>query len=144
VRLLNDVYEQFTSKAASGRKMEKAKLLELAGGRVYTGNMALERKLVDEIGTLDDAIAAAKQLAGFKPDEKLERLVLPKPVSPLEALFGPMDPNARVAGSQARFLKEVLDSISPELGEQLQVLATFQLLAREPKLTLMPFRLRIK
>lgn len=142
-RLLNDIYEQFTSKAAQGRKMEKAQLEKLARGRVYTGSAALKLKLVDELGGLDDAIAWAKKQAGVGPDEKLEKLVLPKAVSPLESLLGPLDPNAdaRVARSAVR---EFLRGISPELEQNLQVMQLMQILSRERTLTVMPFRLIVK
>ena len=58
--LLEETYRQFVGKAADGRKMPYSKLEELAQGRVYTGRMAKKLGLVDELGTLDDAVAAAK------------------------------------------------------------------------------------
>jgi len=100
--MMNDIYKQFTTKAATGRKMDYEKLEKLARGRIYTGLQAKELGLIDEVGTLGDAIAEAKKLAGLKPDEKLEKLELPKPTSPLESLFGPLDLNARVRCSAVR------------------------------------------
>ena len=50
--MMEDIYDQFTTKAAEGRKMPVEKLRELAGGRVYTGRQALENGLVDQLGTL--------------------------------------------------------------------------------------------
>lgn len=142
-RLLNDVYDQFTGKAAQGRKMPKEKLEKLARGRVYTGGAALKIGLVDELGSLDDAIAYAKKQAGVGPDEKLEKLILPKASSPLESLLGPLDPNADTKAVNAA-VRQFLRSISPELEQNLQVLQLLQILSREPTLTLMPFRLSIK
>src|SRR5207302_6344904 len=89
---IDAVYEQFTGKAlegrkAAGKKMTLDELEKLAGGRVWTGRQAKANGLVDELGTLDDAIAAAKELAGVSKDTKLERLVLPKPRSFLDALL---------------------------------------------------------
>ena len=52
-----ETYQQFVDKAAEGRKMDPKRLEELAQGRVYTGRMAKKLGLVDEIGTLKDAIA---------------------------------------------------------------------------------------
>ncbi len=63
-------------------------LESLAGGRLYSGRMAKQSKLVDDIGTLEDAVAEAKRLAGLKSDEKIDRLILPKPRSFFEELFG--------------------------------------------------------
>ena len=59
-RLLDEIYRQFVAKAAEGRKMTYDELEKHAGGRVYTGRQAKAEGLVDELGTLDDAIASAK------------------------------------------------------------------------------------
>jgi protease-4 len=142
-KLLNEIYEQFTSKAAAGRKMEKDKLEKLARGRVYTGKAALKLGLVDELGSLDDAIAFAHKKAELKPEDKVERLSLPKPISPLESLFGPLDPNA-----DARFadpgIRRALHSLSPELERSFQAWHILEVLSRERVLTVMPFRLLVK
>src|SRR5262249_36179236 len=80
--IIEDIYDQFVTKAAEGRKkagqpLAKADLEKLAGGRIWTGRQAKANGLVDELGTLADAIAGAKSLAGVKDD--LEILPLPKP-----------------------------------------------------------------
>ena len=66
-KMMEDIYAQFTKKAAAGRKMDVEKLEKLARGRVYTGAQALKLQLVDELGTLDDAIAFAKKGRGIGP-----------------------------------------------------------------------------
>jgi len=86
-RMMKDTYHQFTSKAAEGRKMDADKLEKLAQGRVFTGRMAVENGLVDKLGTLSDALAEAKTLAGLKADEKIELQILPKPKNFFEQLF---------------------------------------------------------
>ena len=83
-RLSEEVYHQFVGKAAKGRKMTFAQLEKKAGGRVYTGRQAKAEGLVDEIGTLADAIASAKELANLDSGTTTELLVLPKPQSVLE------------------------------------------------------------
>lgn len=143
-QLLNEVYDQFTTKAAQGRKMDKDKLEKLARGRVYTGTMAHKIGLVDELGSLDDAVAAAQKMAGFKPDDKLERLNLPKPVSPFEQLFGPIDASPDVTSGKSAVLLEGLRSLSPELARNLGALSVMKLLAREPVLMVLPFQLIVK
>src|SRR5262249_22742394 len=58
----------------------------LAGGRIWTGRQAKANGLVDELGALDDAVAAAKQMAGLKgPDPEL--LILPRPRHFLDILM---------------------------------------------------------
>jgi protease-4 len=89
---MQDMYRQFTTKAAEGRKLDLKHLRDdLAGGRVFTGRVAVGNKLVDKVGTLDDAVAEAKSLAGLKADEPVDRLLLPKPKSFLESMFGDSD-----------------------------------------------------
>ncbi|MCP4338899.1 MAG: signal peptide peptidase SppA [Desulfobulbaceae bacterium] len=56
-------YDQFLQIVANGRNLEKAKVAELAQGRVYDGQAAKTLGLVDKLGTLEDAIGAAAELA---------------------------------------------------------------------------------
>lgn len=60
-------YELFRKRVADGRKLPVEKVEEIAQGRVWLGNDALGIKLVDGIGSLDDAVKKAAQLA--KVDE---------------------------------------------------------------------------
>ena len=140
-KMLNDIYAQFTTKAAAGRKMEVDKLEKMARGRVYTGAQALQLGLVDELGTLADAIAHAKKAAGLDPETKLERLNLPKPTSPFEALFGPIDPSeTRLQSPGSALLKHLPE----EVASQLRGLQIYELLAKERALTVLPYRVLVK
>ena len=140
-KMLNDIYAQFTTKAATGRKMDVEKLEKMARGRVYTGSQALQLGLVDELGTLGDAIAFAKKSAGLDPDAKLERLDLPKPTSPFESLFGPIDPSSTSLGVTGSAL---LKSLPEEVASQLRGLSIYDLLAKERVLTVLPYRVQVK
>lgn len=142
-RLLLNTYKDFTTKAATGRKMKYDALEKLARGRIYTGAMAKKIGLVDELGTIEDAIAHAKKLAGLNPDDDVERMILPKPVSPFEQLFGPVDAQAKMKAQQ-KVMINTLKELSPEMAEQLKAMSTINLLAKEPKLLIVPFRLTIK
>ena len=51
------------AKVSAGRKLDTTKVYELAQGRVYTGTRAKALGLVDEIGTLENAIDAAAEMA---------------------------------------------------------------------------------
>ncbi len=55
-------YDVFLTRVASGRKLSKTEVDAVGQGRVWTGEQALERKLVDEIGGLRQAIDLAKKL----------------------------------------------------------------------------------
>jgi len=65
-------YDLFLSRVAAGRQLSRESVERVAGGRVWTGKQALERALVDKIGSLDDAIQLAKAKAGLPPDAELE------------------------------------------------------------------------
>jgi protease-4 len=68
----DDVYGQFVKAVAEGRGLSEEKVREIAEGRIYTGRRAKELKLVDELGGMDDAIAAAWALAGQQGEPKLQ------------------------------------------------------------------------
>ena len=103
---MKDVYRLFTGKVAVGRKLDVATVESLAEGRVYTGRQAVEAGLVDRLGTLDDAVDEAKQLAGIESDEDVERLLLPEPRGLFDDLFaaagGQAGPVARLAAGLPR------------------------------------------
>lgn len=54
--LVDDVHQQFVEDVAKGRNLSTEEVKPLADGRVFTGRQALEFKLVDQLGGLQDAI----------------------------------------------------------------------------------------
>jgi protease-4 len=146
-KLMADIYDQFTAKAAEGRKMPQADLEKLARGRVYTGQQALKLKLVDQLGTLDDAVAHAKQLAGLKPEEKVERMLLPKAANPFESMFGPIDldeARAPMHSATEETLSAALRRLSPEMAKDVGAVSILKLLQEEHRLTVLPFRIDVE
>jgi protease-4 len=138
--VMKDIYKQFTTKAADGRKMEIAKLESLAQGRIYTGRQAVINKLADQLGTLDDAVAEAKKLAGIDEGEAVERMILPEPKSFLEELLMGPSVEAKVRGELTRELK----SAAPAVFDVLDDATRLPRLFGEPGVTVMPFRVRIR
>ena len=61
--MVNDGYEVVTRRCAEGRKMTVDEIKRIAEGRVWTGKMAKDLKLVDELGGIDRAIAVAAERA---------------------------------------------------------------------------------
>lgn len=61
-RMIESTYDLFTRRCAEGRGMEQDSIKLIAEGRVWIGKTAIELGLVDEIGSIDDAIAYAAQL----------------------------------------------------------------------------------
>lgn len=74
---VNKGYELFTGRVAAGRNMPQDSVKAIAEGRVWTGEQALKIGLVDKMGNLDDAIAAAAKLANV---EKYAISRSPKPL----------------------------------------------------------------
>ena len=64
--LLQNTYQEFITDVSQGRKLDLEVVRKLADGRIYTGRQAKENKLVDAIGTLDEAVADLKTLAKKK------------------------------------------------------------------------------
>jgi protease-4 len=64
-------YERFVSHVARGRKLEREQVLEVAQGRVWLGEAAKARRLVDAIGGLEDAVAEARRRGGVPAGERI-------------------------------------------------------------------------
>lgn len=77
--LVDELHAQFVADAARGRNINPETMAELADGRIYTGQNALQLKLVDRLGNLDDAVQWAGELAGidgklvpvYPPEDKM-------------------------------------------------------------------------
>ncbi len=121
-------YDKFLSKAAEGRNLTREEVDGVGRGRVWTGRQAREIRLVDELGGLDKALAAAKSLAGIPVDEEVRLVVWPQRVSFLGTIFGRPRVKTDVFGSS-------------ELGRMLQKL---QALQRENPWAVMPFWIRTR
>jgi len=70
--LSDDVYGQFIHDVAQGRGMKDDEIRAIAEGRIYTGRRAKELKLVDDLGSYDDAIAKAWELTGLSGEPKIQ------------------------------------------------------------------------
>jgi len=122
------LYKQFVGKVAEGRKLSPEAAEAVAQGRVWTGAAAHTRGLVDELGGIDEAIAAARTLGRRHPGEKLE--VDDMQLAPRAGLA------ARLAGAAARTLGE---TTAFGLLRPLADAADLATLARERTLLWSPF-----
>ncbi|MFT4035196.1 MAG: signal peptide peptidase SppA [Patulibacter sp.] len=101
-RWLDEIYDDFTAKAAAGRSMAVAELEPLARGRVWTGADAKARGLVDRLGGLEQAIDAAAELAGRpRGDLTAKRWPDVPPLARLKSATHSDAPNAALAGGLA-------------------------------------------
>ena len=78
-RLINQMFEQFVSAVADGRKqhLTRDQIKVLSDGRVYTGEEALKEKLIDELGNYDAALKGTAELVGIKGEPQV--VTPPKP-----------------------------------------------------------------
>jgi protease-4 len=86
-RNMRDVYKEFLKGVAEGRRMKVEDVDKIAQGRVWTGERAKQLGLVDELGGLHTAIAAARELAKIPAGEKVGLLYLPPRRSLLDKIL---------------------------------------------------------
>ena len=112
---LDRIYADFTSKVAEGRKLPKEKVLEIAKGRIWSGEDALGLGLVDELGGFDTALKLAKKAANIPEKEEVHVVVFPRK----KTLFGSImeregpDSSEKEALGAAAAMEEVFDVVRP-------------------------------
>lgn len=146
--MMHHIYDQFTDRVTSGRGERIAKLDEVAQGRIFTGRQALANGLADQLGGLEDTVAAVADQAGLE-EGAYDVVALPEPMSLgeyLDSLFNASAPNV---GAVIRIEAPWLTAARQTLGDQTwravgwHVQATMQL-QREPVLLLTPAPLIVK
>jgi protease-4 len=75
---LDRVYDDFTTKAAQGRNLSKEKILEVAKGRIWTGEDAKALGLIDELGGFPSALRLTKEAAGIAEATEVRLEVFPR------------------------------------------------------------------
>ncbi len=83
---LDRIYQEFTDKVAAGRKLPKERVLEIAKGRVWSGEDAKRLGLIDELGSFQRAVAVAKEMSGIGPEETINLMRYPRPKSIFDLL----------------------------------------------------------
>ena len=126
------------TKAAEGRKMPVDKLRKLAGGRVYTGRQALANGLIDELGTLHDAIAGSQAARRHRQGHEGHDRSAPR-----------ADELLRIALRRSGAKKEVslgpaLEPLAPEMVELAAKAYRLRAIFRQPAALVMPFDLEIR
>ncbi|MFN7936814.1 MAG: signal peptide peptidase SppA [Bryobacteraceae bacterium] len=134
---LDRVYQDFTSKVAEGRKLPKEKVLEVAKGRIWTGEDAKARGLVDELGGYPVALKLVKQAIQLKESDSVNLRVFPKKKTTFEALMARLNNQDESESSEARqaeLMLRVLEEVRPAVkafrtiqGGDTQVLSMPQL-----------------
>jgi protease-4 len=96
---VNHTYSEFTTKAAVARKTTQEKIDEVAQGRVWTGEQAKERGLVDRIGSFKDALKSAATLAKLGNDYRVT--YIEREPSKFDRFFSMFEDGATKAAARA-------------------------------------------
>src|ERR1700692_2887010 len=116
---LDRVYIDFTSKVADGRKLPKEKVLDIAKGRIWSGQDAKNLGLVDELGGYDVALRLAKKAIGVSEGEEVKIVVYPRPKSLIESVMerrGPDNSDKEALGQTLARILEVVQPVARELN----------------------------
>jgi protease-4 len=81
---MDQIYNNFVTRVAEGRRLPVQRVQEIAKGHVWTGAQARELGLVDQVGGFYEAVARAQKLANLAGEPRLKRMT--PSASPLEAL----------------------------------------------------------
>jgi protease-4 len=124
-------YDRFVQKAADSRKSKYEQLEPFAQGRVWLGSEAIQHGLVDELGGLDAALAAAKKEAGIPAGRRVKIVEYPMPKKLLEQILESM------AETQ-------MAQLHPGLRRDLTFLGRYVLPGPNAMLAIMPYTLDIR
>ncbi len=118
---LDRVYVDFTSKVADGRKLPQEKVLEIAKGRIWSGQDAKYFGLVDELGGYDTALKLAKKAAGVPDGDDVKIVVYPRPKTLLESVIARRGPDNSDKEAVGQTLARILEVVQP-VARQLDAL----------------------
>jgi protease-4 len=102
---LDRIYGAFLERVSASRNMPRERVDAIGRGRVFTGEQAKERGLVDTLGGFDEALTATRELAGLTPDAPVELTFYPQARSIWQRL---MDRNDDAEARTQAMLREVL------------------------------------
>ncbi len=109
---LEESYGRFKARVAEGRGMDPERVEELARGRVWTGQQALERGLVDGLGGFEAALGEARRLLGLEPDVWLP-VVTVEPPRPFQLPMPPHAPEKERLTAMAALARERVWALPP-------------------------------
>ena len=115
---IDHTYDKFVSKVAENRMVPNREILSIAGGRIWSGEKAVQLGLVDKIGDLDDAVKSA---AAFANLDDYMVISYSKEMDPLDLFISELlsGLGAKVdVGSEIKMLAKFIDTkykfINPE------------------------------
>ena len=113
---LDRVYADFTGKVADGRHIPKDRVLQIAKGRIWSGEDAKALGLVDELGGFPEALALAKKAARIPAAEEVNLQVFPKKKTAFQSFLdavGGETPESSEQSAEATALVRALRTVQP-------------------------------
>jgi protease-4 len=110
---LDRVYVDFTGKVAEGRRLPKEKVLEIAKGRIWSGQDAKKLGLVDELGGYDTALKLAKKAAGIPEGDEVKIVVFPQEKPFWQALLERNEAENSDKEAASQTLARILQDVQP-------------------------------
>ena len=130
-QVINHGYDEFLQQVATGRSMSVERVHEIAQGRIWTGLDALNHGLVDKLGDLDDAVAAAAAEAGLE-EGAYGSFVVQEPLSPTEQMIVDLLGTTKALGIDPAVLVNEPRSLE-RLARQLEAMVDPVLRFNDPK-----------
>ncbi len=134
-------YQDFVPKVAKGRNKDAQFIDSVGQGRVWTGQQAKDRGLVDDFGGLDKAIEVAKQLAKIPADKGVQRVILPYPTTFLQELLNGGGENSNTKIEQQR---AVFAALPEDARRAMRYMALMDRMKNGESMLLMPYDIRVK
>jgi len=78
--VIESTHGQFIKAVAEGRRLPEDKVREIADGRIFSGEQAMQHKLIDRLGTLQDAVAEAGRAGGISGEPQVIKPPKSKPL----------------------------------------------------------------
>jgi len=129
---LDDTYKGFKDHVASGRQMTQEAVEEVAKGRIWSGEDAKARGLVDALGGYAVALRLAKEAARIPLDAPVKLTVFPSEKDPFEAIYERLfGKEGEEGGASSRSIQRSLTTLEP-------LLQRFEALRDGPGVLLMP------
>ena len=136
--MIDRMYTSFVGLVAEGRDLTPEQAREVAKGRVWTGEQALERRLVDHIGGFMVAVDRAKALAGIEADQQVQLRFFPEQLTPVQELQRFLGASGQTAEAGARLnaalsdprIARALDAIARDEDESAAQARTHDMLVR--------------
>jgi protease-4 len=113
---LDRVYADFTGKVADGRRLPKNRVLQIARGRIWSGEDAKNLGLVDELGGFPEALALAKKAAKIPASEEVSLQLFPRKKTTWQTFMDTLSgetPESSEQGAEASAVMRALRVLQP-------------------------------